>query len=113
MASRRAGRVAGMSASAESFGRNPGSAILDINERVDRLVMVVEAMWSLLEESGHTKEQLEERITALDQIDGTEDGRSQRRRLRCPKCDSMVVEGIGHCQICGEKVGEESPFADI
>ncbi len=113
MGSRQAGKVAGMAASANSFNQGPASKLHDVNDRLDRLVMVVEAMWSLLEESGYTKEQLDERIKAMDQVDGTEDGRALRQRLRCPSCDSVVVEGIGSCQICGTEVGEASPFAGI
>jgi hypothetical protein len=113
MGSRQAGKVAGMAASADSFNRGPASKLHDVNDRLDRLIMVVEAVWSLLEESGYTKEQLEERIKVMDQVDGTENGRVLRQRLRCPSCDSVVVEGIGHCQICGTEVGEASPFAGI
>jgi hypothetical protein len=112
MGSRQAGKVAGLAASAESFNA-PGSKILDTNERLDRLVVVVEAMWSILEESGYTREQLDKRIEEMDLIDGFADGRVQRARLRCPNCDSAVVEGMGHCQICGTEVGEQSPFAGI
>lgn len=113
MGARQAGKVAGMSASAEQFRLSGSSKILDTNERLDRLVVVVEAMWSLLEESGYTKEQLDERIRQMDLRDGIDDGRVQRQRVRCPNCDSMVVAGTGHCQICGTEVGDESPFAGI
>lgn len=112
MGSRQGGKAAGLAASADSFNRT-SSGLHDTNDRVDRLVMVVEAMWSLLEESGYTKEQLDERIKEMDRLDGTEDGRAIRSRIRCPECDSVVMEGLGRCQICGTEVGEESPFADI
>jgi hypothetical protein len=112
MGSRQAGKAAGMAASAGAFAGET-SRVLDVNERLDRLVIVVEAMWSLLEESGFTKEQLDERIEAMDAADGVADGRVQREKLRCPNCDSVVVDGIGRCQICGTEVGEVSPFAGI
>jgi hypothetical protein len=113
MGSRQAGKVAGMAASADSFNQGATSKVHDVNDRLDRLVLVVEAMWSLLEESGHTREQLDERIQMMDRADGTQDGRALRKKLRCPECGSMVAEGIGRCQICGKTVGEESPFAGI
>jgi hypothetical protein len=114
MGARQAGKVAGRSASAGTFAAASQSfKVDDVNDRLDRLVIVVEAMWSLLEESGHTKEQLDERIAAMDAADGATDGRVQRQKLRCPTCDSVVVEGTGRCQICGAEVGEESPFAGI
>lgn len=113
MGTRQAGKVAGMAASAESFAAGSGSKFLDMNDRLDRLVLVVEAMWSLLEESGYTKEQLAGRIAEMDRRDGAEDGRATPTRLKCPSCGSVVMEGTGRCQICGTAVGEESPFSGI
>lgn len=113
MGSRQAGKVAGMSASANAFSGAASSKLHDVNDRLDRLVLVVEAMWSLLEESEYTKEQLDERILEMDRLDGAADGRAVRQTVRCPKCDSAVVQGMGHCQICGTEVGEVSPFAGI
>ena len=110
MGSRQAGKAAGAAASAGTFASADTSRIHDVN---DRLVIVTEAMWSLLAESGYTGEQLEERILAMDSADGVADGRVYRQKLRCPNCDSVVLEGIGRCQICGTEVGEESPFAGI
>ncbi len=113
MGSRQAGKVAGMAASAESFAAGSNSKLHDVNDRLDRLVLVVEAMWSLLEESGYTKEQLAGRIAEMDRKDGVEDGRVTPARLKCPSCGSVVMEGAGRCQICGTAVGEKSPFSDI
>lgn len=113
MGSRQAGKAAGAAASAGTFASADTSRIHDVNDRLDRLVIVIEAMWSLLAESGYTGEQLEERILAMDSADGVADGRVYRQKLRCPNCDSVVLEGIGRCQICGTEVGEESPFAGI
>ncbi|HSR45232.1 MAG TPA: hypothetical protein VLT15_08390 [Acidimicrobiia bacterium] len=113
MGSRQAGKAAGAAASAGTFASADTSRIHDVNDRLDRLVIVTEAMWSLLAESGYTREQLEERILAMDSADGVADGRVYRQKLRCPNCDSVVLEGIGRCQICGTEVGGESPFAGI
>lgn len=113
MGSRQAGKAAGAAASAGTFASADTSRIHDVNDRLDRLVIVTEAMWSLLAESGYTGEQLEERILAMDSADGVADGRVYRQKLRCPNCDSVVLEGFGRCQICGTEVGGESPFAGI
>ncbi|NNC39874.1 MAG: hypothetical protein HKN95_04190 [Acidimicrobiia bacterium] len=113
MGTRQAGKAAGLAGASASFASAETSKIHNVNDRLDRLVIVVEAMWSLLEESGHTREQLEERILAMDAADGATDGRVQRGKLRCPGCDSVVLEGSGRCQICGREVGEENPFAGI
>ena len=93
MGSRQAGKVAGMSASANAFSGAASSKLHDVNDRLDR--------------------QLDERILEMDRLDGAADGRAVRQTVRCPKCDSAVVQGMGHCQICGTEVGEVSPFAGI
>lgn len=113
MGSRQAGRAAGLAGAAGTFTSSQTSKVHNVNDRLDRLVMVVEAMWSLLEESGYTREQLEERILEMDTADGEADGQARRDKLRCPGCDSVVLEGTGRCQICGAEVGEENPFAGI
>jgi hypothetical protein len=89
--------------------------ILDVNERVDRLTLVVEAMWSLLEESGYTAEQLEARIAELDGADGTVDGKRTKQVGICRECGSKVAPGLPACQICGGDVAgyTPDPFAGV
>ncbi len=97
---------------AASFARGAGAAdaaalgleIDDLNERVDRLLLVVESMWSLLREHGYTDEQLASRIRHIDGEDGTADGRRTLRPTRCPKCDSMVEPGRSTCTYCGAAI---------
>ena len=78
--------------------------LLDVHERVDRLVLVIEAMWSLLEESGYTPEQLQKRIEAIDAADGTADGKRTAKVAQCRACGSKVAAGLPACQFCGTKV---------
>lgn len=55
MGSRAASRAAGMSVISDHM-RGPGSVadIDSLNERVDRLLLVTEALWTLLKKDGHT-----------------------------------------------------------
>ena len=64
---------------ANAMGGPGGHAVTALDERVDRLLMVIEAMWSLLKENGYTDEQLAARIKDLDESDGSADGRRQAR----------------------------------
>lgn len=82
--------------------------LLDIHDRIDRLVLVLEAMWSLLEEGGYTAEQLKERIEAIDAADGAEDGKRTARIAQCRACGSKVAAGLPACQFCGAKVQGDS-----
>jgi len=77
---------------------------LDVHDRVDRLVLVVEAMWSLLEDAGYSAEQLKERIEAMDAADGTVDGKRTAKVAQCRACGSKVAAGLPACQFCGTKV---------
>ena len=96
----------------------PGSAstehILDVDERVDRLLLVVAAMWSLLEDTGLTEEQLEQRMQELDESDGVADGKLTPETVTCANCGAAVPGELPACQFCGTPVpGERDPFTSI
>lgn len=83
----------------------------DLVERVDRLTLVVEAMWSMLEADGHTEDELQARISELDASDGSEDGVNIARPRTCPNCNAKVGARMSTCQFCGVDIGEADPFA--
>jgi hypothetical protein len=92
---------------ASSAAGRPGASstdIMDLNERVDRLILVVDAMWSLLEDAGYTDEQLVERIEQIDLIDGTADGKRKAEATTCSNCEAKVAGGLSACQFCGTPV---------
>ncbi len=104
-------RAAGMAASAAQFHAQPQSKLLDLTDRLDRMTLVMEAMWSLLHEQGFTNDQLIARIEELDAADGAVDGRKITPAADCPECGAKVGRGIGHCQFCGYEIDDPSPFA--
>jgi hypothetical protein len=105
---------------AAAFARSAGAAtgaatageIHDVNERVDRLILVVDAMWSLLKDTGWTDEMLAQRLRELDLADGVEDGRRTPRPRTCGGCGSMVEVGRTSCAFCGVSVTTESRVTD-
>ena len=113
LGSRMVGRRVGMVASAETFAPSSSLDIDKVSDRVDRMAMVMEAMWSLLEEGGYTREQLTARLEELDAADGATDGRISRPPGRCPQCDSAVSAGAKICQICGWQNPDVDPLASI
>ena len=107
---------------AATFSRNAGAAagstgagqMYDLDLRVDRLLLVVDAMWSLLRENGYSDEDLAARIRELDESDGVLDGKRTQQPSRCPSCQSMVQPGRATCAFCGAAVeGAGSPMDGV
>jgi hypothetical protein len=105
MGQRAVARASAMGVVANAMGGPGGHAVTALDERVDRLLMVIEAMWSLLKENGYTDEQLAARIKDLDESDGSADGRRQAAPITCRSCESKVPAGLPRCQICGTPTG--------
>jgi hypothetical protein len=78
--------------------------IEDLNERVDKLLMIVRAMWALMEEQGLTAAQLMAKIEELDLQDGVDDDQVRDKLVECPSCQSKVAPGLRACQLCGTEV---------
>ena len=96
----------------------PGSAdaedLLDLHDRIDRLILVVAALAELLEEAGLvTEDRLAERVHQMDDADGTLDGKRTLTATRCRQCDSAVAPGLTSCQFCGTPVAEDDAPAPL
>jgi hypothetical protein len=82
--------------------------IEDLNERIDKLLMIVRAMWALLEEQGYTAESLSAKLEEIDLEDGVLDGQVAPSLVECPSCQSKVAPGLLNCQFCGTAVRAET-----
>lgn len=88
--------------------------LIDVDERIDRLLLLVEAMWSVLEEHGFTDEELAARLIELDQSDGNLDGRRVPLPSTCRSCGSKVAAGLTACQFCGTALSTDTtPFDSV
>ncbi|MGB7859051.1 MAG: hypothetical protein WBM90_00990 [Acidimicrobiia bacterium] len=113
---RTASRAASLARSAAvADGTHATHRIEDVNERVDRLAMIVRAMWTLLEEQGLSAEQLVAKMEELDSDDGAMDGQYKQLPVDCTNCDSKVAPGLAKCQYCGADVNrpDEHPIGQI
>lgn len=107
-------RAAGMSTAASALGVGPAAAVEILDERLDRTLLVIEALWTLLKEHGYTDEQLAARITQLDEADGMIDGRHVPEPTTCKSCGSKIPAGLPICQFCGTATGNApAPFAGL
>jgi hypothetical protein len=74
-----------------------------LDARLDRLVLVVHAMWTLLrEKTDLTETDLLKRITDLDGQDGSVDGRTAVPPVPCAKCGAMISRKFNRCLFCSE-----------
>ena len=107
------GRLKGQAASAESQTKNLGVDLDRVVERIDRLVLINNAMWELLAERTQLAEgDLVDKIREIDLRDGVEDGKL-RMVLKCPKCARMMSQRHGRCLYCGEESLETTPFDGV
>lgn len=82
-----------------------------VEHRLDRALLTMEAMWTLLRESlDLTDEQLAERIVEVDESDGVLDGKVRKPPRACPHCQKTIPGRFPRCLYCGGAVAIE-PFA--
>ena len=106
--SQTASRAAALARSAAvADASHHSNRVEDLNERIDRLTMIVKAMWMILEQDGHTPEELLAKLEEIDHGDGVADGRVTAIPVDCPSCDSKVAPGLPRCQFCGAVVRTE------
>ena len=84
-----------------------------IDQRVDRLALLCEAMWELLqEETDISKEDLQKKVLELDEEDGRRNFRRQRVAQDC-ECGAKIPPTRLSCQFCGAPPAGRSPFDAI
>jgi hypothetical protein len=82
-----------------------------VEQRLERALLTMEAMWTLLRERLQvTDEELANRIVEVDESDGILDGRVRRPPKACPHCKKPIPARFARCVYCGEAVAPE-PFA--
>jgi hypothetical protein len=75
-----------------------------VEQRLERLVLVLQAMWSLAtEKTGLTENDLLRRVTELDAQDGATDGRVTKPPVPCSKCGAMICRKFNRCLFCGQE----------
>jgi hypothetical protein len=74
-----------------------------LEDRIERLLLLTDAMWELLSErAGVTDEELAAKVREIDgRGDGAVDGRRGREMRRCTSCQAAVQHGRTTCTFCG------------
>jgi hypothetical protein len=90
------------------------AAVAPMEERLDKLALICQAMWSLIEERTNlTEADLQQRVTELDLKDGQLDGKYSRPPVQCPKCGAMMSRKFRRCLFCGEKDPNAGAFDTV
>jgi hypothetical protein len=85
-----------------------------VEQRLDQMLLVVQAMWTLVQEkTGLTDAELMARVTELDAHDGTRDGRVTRPPVKCARCGAAVARKFNRCLFCGEPYAAGNPFDTV
>ena len=90
--------------------RENNHELSSIDDRIDRLVLLCEAMWELISENTDlTEEDLHQRFVEVDERDGRRNFRRQREAHDC-ECGAKVPPSRTSCQFCGAPTRPGSLF---
>ena len=82
-----------------------------VEDRMDRLVLVNMALWSLIQEkTGLTEQNLMDRVQQVDLADGQLDGKARKPLAKCPDCDRVMSPRHKRCLYCGAERLDYSAF---
>jgi hypothetical protein len=111
---RRIGDVEGKADEASRKATDFQERVRQLEDVVDRLTLVNQAMWSLLSQAnGITDEQLADRVNELDLRDGVADGKVTRTPAQCVKCHRTLHPRHKRCMYCGQAVTGRTAFDAI
>lgn len=83
-------------------------------KQLDKLGLVCQALWSLLQEkTGLTEQELLQRVTELDLKDGVLDGKYTKPPVDCPSCGSKMSRKFNRCLFCGQACADGSAFDTV
>jgi hypothetical protein len=87
-----------------------GNIVRELQSRLDRLELVVEALCTLLRDKGVlTEKEIAGRIQEVDLADGLLDGSYTRPPVQCPRCGRVVSPRRPTCTYCGAELPAPAP----
>jgi len=85
--------------------------ISDLQEQLDRLLLISESMWFLLKDKLKLDDAaLIEMMKQVDLRDGKIDGKPTQKPETCAKCGHTVSMRTGKCLYCGTVTEKKTPF---
>jgi Fe2+ or Zn2+ uptake regulation protein len=85
-----------------------------LDRRIDKLVLVNQALWELVQEkTGLSEIELKSRVLEVDARDGAIDGRLGATVLHCAKCGKAIAHHHRTCMYCGQAIEFANPFEAV
>lgn len=110
LAASQASQAAGEAARAAGEARRLVGSAAELEQRLDRTVLALEALWSLASQRlGITEEELVARMNDIDLTDGRLDGKASKGAVSCPKCSRTISRRLPKCIYCGQAIVHD-PF---
>ncbi|HNX27569.1 MAG TPA: hypothetical protein PKK48_09205 [Phycisphaerae bacterium] len=101
-------------AKATSKARNVQEQCRQLEDRLDKLILLNMAMWELIKERTQiTETDLEKRIAEIDLRDGKADGKISHTIKKCAKCGKIMSPRHKCCLYCGAENLDVKPFETI
>ena len=91
--------------------RRTSIEVEDLEDRLERMRTMCEAMWTLVcETTGLTDEHLAYKLYELDVADGRRDSKKQLLAQPCDDCGAKVNPRLKQCQFCGTAAPSRPPW---
>lgn len=85
--------------------------LAELEARLERLVLLNLALWSLLKETnGLTDDALAARVREIDLLDGRLDGKARPPAENCAECGRALSRKHSRCLYCGREPSAPDPF---
>ena len=91
--------------------RKAVSEVENLKYDVERLLIITEALWTILKEQhGYDDNELIRRVAEIDLRDGKLDGKlTKEPPTECPHCHRTMIKRRPYCMYCGKPVAV-NPF---
>lgn len=81
-----------------------------LNDKVDRLILLCQAMFELMQQTtGVTEEQLNAKVAEIHHREGLGGSLMTPKGTPCPKCGAIMSPQFGGCQFCGYRETPSAP----
>jgi hypothetical protein len=111
---RKIGELGALHADANRRLTSTGDRLHDLEQRYERMRLIVSALWQLLKEhTALTDADLKRFIEKVDLSDGKLDGKLSRTAgaMDCPKCSRRILKSAVVCPWCSTKLVHGDAFS--